>query len=237
MSFSLSQQVFRHASGEVNGFVSAERMEKSKRELAELERKFLDRLLSSSTTPTSSTRNFQKESSGNSERKAKKTKLSAKAQDVHKIHSPSSPSSAIIESGHTSSAMSHQQPHPFSQPPHPHYGNPMHPQDQAIYNSGNNLGSGQSGRGPSPNFQNYSPYHPPVMGPGTGSLYQMPQINSQSHQQYMTLSSAGGMPYPPPVARNGSETMDEWRNMGHSRPMGPYDVSCKYRPCKFGLTN
>lgn len=70
----------------MNGFLSEERMEKSKRELAELERKFLDRLLTSSTTPTSSPRNLTKDSNdlAGGERKSKKAKISQKvtaAQD------------------------------------------------------------------------------------------------------------------------------------------------------------
>lgn len=212
----------------MNGFLSAERMERSKRELAELERKFLDRLLSTSTTPTPSPRsstNTTDPSTG--ERKPKKAKVSL--QDSHMYIDLGSDEDGNAQSGmqnesiygavlHQSSHLHHShQPQSFMQHPHSH--------DPHYYS--HSMGSGMDGAptGFPPSFAPPSggPIHPGSMYSSHGS--DLPSGGSMLHSQPQNYAHLHpGFPYP--VSRGVSEGSgggyEDWRQLQMRH--GPFDV-------------
>lgn len=191
----------------MNGFISAERMEKSKRELAELERKFLDRLMSSSTTPTASPRSSD---STSGERKPKKAKMSVKAEDVHSKVGYNSGLDDHGGMGYDSTYMqhpSHTNPQHRQQQPFVN----QHPNDSIHYSSG--MGNGLDSRGLSPN--NYPPIPPSSLSGYSGH---------DSHStQYMNPQT--GYPYPPVRTSSDSSNgggYEDWRQQQLRN--GPFDV-------------
>lgn len=223
----IGKQVFRHASGEVNGFISAERMEKSKRELAELERKFLDRLLSSSTAPSASPRHDP----ASGERKAKKAKVSVKAEDVHSNVSHDYGSDGRVDDGRYDSMYANQSTHqqhnlhqsmpgPYHHHQHPFM--PPHSHDSLSYQSG--LGSVLDSRGVSP------PISYPPMAPSTSasSLYGGHETHSAPTTQYMSQHT--GYPYGPVRTISDSSSgggYEDWRQQQQLR-QGPFDAQLNW---------
>lgn len=189
----IGKQVFRHASSDIkDGAVTAERMERSKRELAELERKFLDRLLSNnSSTPSYA----PQDSNNDSDRRNKKAKLS---------HIPTSPRGGATVSNvpqpHQQHLNSKQQPRRDMPPgPQSYYNR----QQQSYLWPGHDPQL-QDSRGPSPHNNVY------VSQPG----FSMPQtdMSSTANMQHMA------MPYPP--IRTASEASsaggsEDWRSLSH----------------------
>eukprot|EP00603_Paraphysomonas_imperforata_P008626 CAMPEP_0114425580 /NCGR_PEP_ID=MMETSP0103-20121206/7314_1 /TAXON_ID=37642 ORGANISM="Paraphysomonas imperforata, Strain PA2" /NCGR_SAMPLE_ID=MMETSP0103 /ASSEMBLY_ACC=CAM_ASM_000201 /LENGTH=595 /DNA_ID=CAMNT_0001594431 /DNA_START=129 /DNA_END=1916 /DNA_ORIENTATION=+ len=223
----IGKQVFRHASGEMNGFISADRMEKSKRELAELERKFLDRLLSSSTTPSASPRH----DSSAGERKAKKAKVSVKAEDVHSKVGHEYGSEGRGDDGRYDSMYSQQQSlqhnlhqgmsGPYQHPHQQHPFMPPHSHDPQSFQGG--LGSGLDSRGISPP----NSYPPMAPSTSTSSLYGGHE-NHAATTQYMNQHL--GYPYGP--VRSGSDSSsgggyEDWRQQQQLRH-GPFDAQLNW---------